>query len=130
MNVSIWIGVGPLMAPGRAALQQLLGKLPRLDSLFFPGGDGGQLAWPEIIAASEVLRASHPQAGVSSKALSFCCASTVFLSKTVPARAVCLSQVWVSAQELTVAGMEEFWQNVSQTSAAKQLAGVVYGEQE
>jgi hypothetical protein len=76
------------------AMHAAITGMPRLDSLFFPGGDGGQLSWPDILATGAVLRAAHKGAGA-----------------------------WVSAQELTTAGMEGFWGNVSAASRAKQLAG-------
>eukprot|EP01051_Picozoa_sp_SAG22_P012415 SAG22_NODE_1289_length_4854_cov_2.059937_6_plen_886_part_00 len=42
-------------------------------------------------AGNEVGRLEHQRQQVSCKPLPFCCASTVFLSKTVPFRAICLS---------------------------------------
>jgi len=72
--------------------------MPRIDALFFPGGDGGDLVWPAINAVGQTLRRVHPEAGV-----------------------------WVSAQELSTAGMAAFWRNVTQATTAGQLAGVVYG---
>ena len=95
MNVSIWDGATSLTAENGAPMFR---RAPRLDSLLFPGGDGGQLVWPAIENASRVLRQSHPTAGV-----------------------------WVSAQELSAVGMEQFWANVSRACADGWLAGVAYG---
>eukprot|EP01051_Picozoa_sp_SAG22_P010887 SAG22_NODE_1008_length_6054_cov_11.023678_9_plen_116_part_00 len=58
------------------------------------GYDGTKPATPLALASMRTWLEAR-QAGVtavSSKALSVCCASTVFLSKTVPFRAVLLSQ--------------------------------------
>eukprot|EP01043_Picozoa_sp_COSAG02_P004024 COSAG02_NODE_102_length_36716_cov_233.851025_4_plen_237_part_00 len=102
LNVSVWQGLQDLLSasPNRSAagLVAAFEAMPRLNSLFFPGGDGGTLDWTEIAAVSQVLRHVHPSSGV-----------------------------WVSAQELSSVDMECFWANVSQARAAGWLAGVVYG---
>lgn len=102
LNVSVWQGLQDLLSssPNRSAagLAAAFGAMPQLDSLFFPGGDGGTLDWTEIAAVSQVLRQSHPSSGV-----------------------------WVSAQELSSVDMELFWANVSQAVGEGFLAGVVYG---
>ena len=102
LNVSVWQGVQDLLSssPNRSAagLAAAFTAMPRLNSLFFPGGDGGTLDWTEIAAVSQVLRHSHPNSGV-----------------------------WVSAQELSSVDMELFWTNVSQAVREGFLAGVVYG---
>jgi hypothetical protein len=98
----VWQGLEDLLSssPNRSAagLATSFEAVPKLDSLFFPGGDGGTLDWPEIAAVSQVLRSIHPNSGV-----------------------------WVSAQELSSVGMELFWGNVSKGRSAGWLAGVVYG---
>ena len=101
-NVSVWQGVEDLLSSSlnrsAAGLATSFEAMPKLDSLFFPGGDGGTLDWPEIADVSQVLRSIHPNSGV-----------------------------WVSAQELSSVGMELFWANVSKGRSAGWLAGVVYG---
>ena len=58
--------------------------MPRIDSMFFPGGDGGALVWPSITAAVAVLHKYHPNA-----------------------------TIWVSAQEIDAAGLETFFQTIT-----------------
>ena len=62
------------------------------------GGDGGQLVWAEIKRVAAVLDKVHPSAGV-----------------------------WVSAQDLSGDGFDQFWRNVSSAYADGYLAGVVFG---
>ena len=94
--MSVWAGV-ETFARNSTATAAVLRSMPRLDSLFYPGGDGGVLDWPAITETAKELHAAHPGAGV-----------------------------WVSAQELTTAGMASFWRNVSRATKAGSLAGVVY----
>ena len=51
MNVSIWMGVDDFIS-NKTAMQEVLARMPRLDSLFFPGacesvarGGGSALYW-------------------------------------------------------------------------------------
>ena len=59
MNVSIWWPCG--LGAGRN-LTATFARMPRLDSLFFPGGDGGALNLTLIGATMDAARASHPDA--------------------------------------------------------------------
>jgi len=56
LNVSIWAPPGNISA--------LAAAMPRLDSLFFPGGDGGTLVWPSLAEAAAELRRHHPGAEI------------------------------------------------------------------
>eukprot|EP01051_Picozoa_sp_SAG22_P015577 SAG22_NODE_2054_length_3070_cov_1.685291_5_plen_497_part_00 len=67
--------------------QYLLGRRLTTVAAAAGGGGGGSTPAPKL-AAGPIFWASV----VRTKPLSFCCASTVFLPKTVPFRAVCLSQ--------------------------------------
>jgi hypothetical protein len=76
-----------------------LRRIPKLNSVFLPGGDGGQLVWPAIENVTAALRQAHPEAGT-----------------------------WVSAQMLDGNGLQQFWQNVTRAVAAGHLSGgLVYG---
>ena len=98
MNVSIYAG-SESAAGNRSAMAETLRRIPQLDSVFLPGGDGGQLVWPAIEMVTVALREAHPRAGT-----------------------------WVSAQMLDGNGLAQFWQNVSYAVAAGHLSGgVVYG---
>lgn len=97
LNVSVW-GSVVAIAGNQTEMLAAFHRIPRLDSVFFPGGDGGVLDWAAIQSAAVKLDVAHPGAGV-----------------------------WVSAQELSAAGMQAFWRNVSAASSVGWLAGVVYG---
>jgi hypothetical protein len=75
-----------------------LHSIPKLDSVFMPGGDGGQLVWPAVENLTAALRQAHPEAGT-----------------------------WVSAQMLDSYNLTQFWGNVTRAIAAGHLSGgVVY----
>jgi hypothetical protein len=99
INVSVWDGaLLTALIANRSAVAEVFQAMPKLDSVFFPGGDGGQLLWPAIQDTSKLLRQYHSGGGV-----------------------------WVSAQELSSDGMEAFWRNVSASTKVGLLSGVVYG---
>ena len=51
MNVSFWWSLDLFTGNKTAATAAWCG-MPRLDSIFFPGGDGGALVWSDIQAAA------------------------------------------------------------------------------
>ena len=65
LNFSIWWSTEAIKG-NLGALPGLFEKSPQLDSLFFPGGDGGTLEWPVIAKAATLLRQAkgHQDAGV------------------------------------------------------------------
>eukprot|EP00041_Stephanoeca_diplocostata_P025376 m.661222 g.661222 ORF g.661222 m.661222 type:complete len:1283 (+) comp22735_c0_seq3:18-3866(+) len=95
MNVSFWWGAG---AENMSATSEAFRKMPRIDSIFFPGGDGGTLDWTVIKATVDVLRSFHPQAST-----------------------------WVSAQELSHDALEAFVRDLGQPNISALLTGIVYG---
>jgi len=72
--------------------------MPRLDAVFFPGGDGGTLVWPQLEAAAATIRKRHPHASI-----------------------------WVSAQELSRADLAAFAATINTPAVRAFLSGVVYG---
>jgi hypothetical protein len=119
LGVSLWwpSSLSPADDPSLlAAAAEAFAALPRVDALFMPGGDGGDLDWATLRETARALRVAHPAAGV-----------------------------WVSAQDLSAAGMERFWANVtavfdydgsaggagkgedSDEEEGRYLTGVVYG---
>lgn len=75
-----------------------LSAIPRVDSLFFPGGDGGSLDWDSIGQIATHLRTNHYGA-----------------------------TVWVSAQELNATALNDFVETISSATIRSFLSGVVYG---
>ena len=65
VNFSVWWSTD-LIKGNMDDLSALFLAMPKLDSLFFPGGDGGSLEWPVIAEASKLLRdcKTHSSAGV------------------------------------------------------------------
>ena len=51
LNVSFWWSLN-LFTNNKTATEQAWSQMPRISSMFFPGGDGGALVWPDIEAAS------------------------------------------------------------------------------
>jgi hypothetical protein len=97
MNVSFWwsLDIFQLHAADTEAAWK---AMPRIDSMFFPGGDGGALVWPEIATAVRVLRRYHPNA-----------------------------TVWVSAQEVNATGLAAFYKTIDSPAVRAYLHGVVVG---
>ena len=83
VNVSFWWSLD-IFQQHRADTEAAWKAMPRIDSMFFPGGDGGALVWPSITAAVAVLHKYHPNA-----------------------------TIWVSAQEIDAAGLETFFQTIT-----------------
>lgn len=82
-----------------SSLCSTLRDMPKVNSIFLPGGDGGNLVWSVIEDVTAALRIAHPEAGT-----------------------------WVSPQMLDAAQLQQFWLNVSRAVAAGRLSGgVVYG---
>ena len=102
MNMSIWWSAAFVRA-NMNALRTLFPQMPALNSLFFPGGDGGELSWADIIAASDALRqGGHPS-----------------------------SSVWVSAQEVGAQTLEYFIAQLKSNATVRDAlgpnGGAVYG---
>ena len=83
VNVSFWWSLD-IFQQHRADTEAAWKAMPRIDSMFFPGGDGGALVWPDINTAVAVLHKYHPNA-----------------------------TIWVSAQEVDAAGLETFFQTIT-----------------
>ena len=64
MNVSMGLSLGVFSGPQGGLLQKAWRLMPKIDSVFFPGGDGGSLVWADVEAASAALREYHPHARV------------------------------------------------------------------
>ena len=83
-------------------LSALFQHAPRVDSVFFPGGDGGALEWSTIQRTAEALRKHHPQAGL-----------------------------WVSAQEVNATTFQQFVHHITTNKTIQHIlssnGGVVYG---
>ena len=94
LNVSMWWP----SSLGNSALDAAARAMPRLNSVFFPGGDGGSLVWQQLASAAKLLRHSHPSASV-----------------------------WVSAQELSADELDAFFTALSRPNISSWLTGVVYG---
>lgn len=97
MNVSFWWPLA-LFTANLTSTEAVLRSMPRVDSVFFPGGDGGALVWPDIATAASLLTRVHPSASV-----------------------------WVSAQELSRADLRAFTAKISTAEVRAFLGGVVYG---
>ena len=91
-----------LMDHHLAELNELFAQSPRIDSVFFPGGDGGALEWSTINETATLLRRSHPRAGV-----------------------------WVSAQEVNATVLAQFLHDILTNATIQNIlgsnGGVVYG---
>ena len=83
MNVSFWWSLD-IFQQHRNDTEAAWKGMPRIDSMFFPGGDGGALVWPDITAAVAVLHKYHPNA-----------------------------TIWVSAQEIDASGLETFFKTIT-----------------
>ena len=84
-------------------LYEIFSKSPRINSIFFPGGDGGVLNWQVIGTTAEILRKFHPEAGI-----------------------------WVSAQEVDAATFNSFVHDINTNTTIQNIlnlrnGGVVYG---
>lgn len=100
VNFSLW-GAASLFE--RAGRETLFARSSRIDSLFFPGGDGGSLNWTSIAATATALR-RYPQHKAAA--------------------------VWVSAQELNSTALSEVFQLLRQNASVRELlgrGGAVYG---
>jgi hypothetical protein len=97
VNVSFWWSLD-LFTNNRAATEQAWVGMPRVDSMFFPGGDGGALVWPDIEEAAGVLHKYHPDA-----------------------------KVWVSAQEFNASDLTTFFAKIDTAEVRSFLHGVVVG---
>ena len=62
MNVSLF-AAAEAWTGNRTAMTNTLRSIPKLDSIFAPGGDGGQLVWPAVRNLTAALRQAHPGAG-------------------------------------------------------------------
>ena len=82
----------------RVLVEKAFRLMPRVDSVFFPGGDGGSLVWADVESAAVTLRKYHPDA-----------------------------KVWVSAQEYNATELEGFFHRLSQTATRRFLSGVAIG---
>jgi hypothetical protein len=98
MNVSMGLPLGAFTGPQGHLLAKAWRLMPKLDSVFFPGGDGGSLVWLGVEAASIALRQYHP--GV---------------------------QVWVSAQEYNATELDDFFHVLSLLHTRTFVSGVVAG---
>eukprot|EP00939_MAST-03C_sp_MAST-3C-sp1_P000725 g725.t1 len=101
VNVSLWWSAD--LARRRARdLPHLFSKSPRIDSLFFPGGDGGSLEWSVIETTASALRTYHPRAGI-----------------------------WVSAQEANETALRAFYRDLLRNDTVRSVigpeGGAVYG---
>jgi hypothetical protein len=97
MNVSFGWSLA-IFSEHRVLVEQAFRQMPRVDSVFFPGGDGGSLVWADVESAAVMLRKYHPDA-----------------------------QVWVSAQEYNATELVGFFQRLSQPATQSFLSGVVVG---
>jgi hypothetical protein len=61
MNVSLWWQCAAASAH-MAELPSLFHAMPRLDAVFFPGGDGGSLNFSAIALSKDAAASSHPEA--------------------------------------------------------------------
>ena len=103
MSVSFWWPDTLSNMSDLSELREIFSKSPRIDSLFFPGGDGGTLDWHVIGTTAKILRLYHPEAGV-----------------------------WVSAQEVDAATFTAFANEINTNTTVQKIlnlqrGGVVYG---
>ena len=100
MNMSIWWSAS-FVHTNLDAVSSLFSRIPQLNSLFFPGGDGGTLAWEDIIHAGKSLRRYHPS-----------------------------SSIWVSAQEVNSQVLSKFISALTTNTTLRDTlgdGGAVYG---
>ena len=97
VNVSFWWSLD-IFQQHQNDTEAAWKAMPRIDSMFFPGGDGGALVWPDITAAVAVLHKYHPKA-----------------------------TIWVSAQEVDSAGLDTFFHTITTPPVRSYLTGVVVG---
>ena len=98
LNVSFWWS-SQLAAQDPAATRASLQAMPRVNSLFFPGGDGGDLDWDVVVQTAQWLREAHPAA-----------------------------TVWVSLQEYDAAKLAAALELIERNATIREaLHGVVYG---
>ena len=88
---------------GVQASEAMFQQLPRFDSLFVPGGDGGEVLAPAQFVATvgnltKLMRTYHPSASV-----------------------------WVSAQDYSMANLTAFMGVVARPDVRQWLSGIVYG---
>jgi len=100
LRVSLWWPLQLSTDPVYQDPASVFKNMPRLDSVFLPGGDGGSVSWPGFELTAQLARASHPEA-----------------------------KIYVSAQELSSTEMPWFWANASIAYADGNgyLSGLVYG---
>eukprot|EP00943_MAST-04B_sp_MAST-4B-sp1_P003526 g3526.t1 len=103
LNVSFWWPDNLSNVSNLDELYNLFSKSPRINSLFFPGGDGGTLDWELIGTTAEILRKFHPEAGI-----------------------------WVSAQEVDSETFNSFVNDINTNTSIQNIldlkhGGVVYG---
>ena len=101
ISCSFWWS-NTLMDHHLAELTALFTRMPRVDSIFFPGGDGGILEWSTIKQTATALRRKHPNAGI-----------------------------WVSAQEINQTMLDSFVHDITTNDTIRSIlgpnGGVVYG---
>ena len=78
MNVSFGQSLA-VFTEHRSLMEKAWRLMPRVDAIFWPGGDDGSLVWSSVQLAAETLRKYHPDA-----------------------------QIWVSAQEYNETQLQEF----------------------
>ncbi len=103
LNVSFWWPDSLSNMSNLNELYEIFSKSPRINSIFFPGGDGGILNWQVIGTTAEILRKFHPEAGI-----------------------------WVSAQEVDAATFNSFVHDINTNTTIQNIlnlrnGGVVYG---
>lgn len=104
LNVSVWYPLNMWTEEGgEQRTMEMLKGMPHFDSMFVPGGDGGEVLAPvpflkAVEGIANATRAVHPGAAV-----------------------------WVSAQEYSTANMTAFWNAVAQPSVRSWLTGIAYG---
>ena len=97
LNVSFWWSLD-IWTTRKNETTEAWQRMPRIDSMFFPGGDGGSLVWPEIEDAATELHKYHPGA-----------------------------TIWVSAQEMNSSALDSFFATIDSPVVRKFLSGVVIG---
>ena len=101
VSCSFWWS-NSLMDHHLADLPTLFSRAPQVDSIFFPGGDGGNLEWQTIAKTAKILRQHHPTAGI-----------------------------WVSAQEVNRTMLSTFFHDLKTNTTIQSIlgtnGGAVYG---
>ena len=97
MNVSFGQSLA-VFTEHKSLMERAWRLMPRVDSIFWPGGDGGSLVWSSVELAATTLRKYHPAA-----------------------------QIWVSAQEYNETQLEQFIHRLEQPATRRFLSGVVIG---